>query len=68
MQLGIDYYLPHLTIKGLVGLTASPTVTASASTGWNDLTFGAQATFETSRDEPLTAWTAGIGESLLQSI
>lgn len=60
-KLGIDYYLPHLTMKGLVGLTASPTVTASASTGWNDLTLGGQATFDTAKDESLTAWTAGVG-------
>ena len=48
-------------MKGLVGLTASPTVTASASTGWNDLTLGGQATFDTAKDESLTAWTAGVG-------
>ena len=64
LQLGIDYYLPHLTFKGLVGLTASPTVTASASTGWNDLTLGGQAVFDTAKDDSLTAWTAGVGKPL----
>lgn len=63
LQLGVDYYLPHLTFKSLVGLTASPTVVASASTGWNDLTLGGQATFDTAKDESLTTWTAGVGES-----
>lgn len=62
LQLGIDYYLPHITIKSLIGLTAAPTVTTSISTGWNDLAFGGQATFDTAKDDSLTTWTAGVGE------
>jgi voltage-dependent anion channel protein 2 len=60
-KLGVDYYLPHLTLKSVFGLTAQPTVNISASSGWNDLTFGGLATFDTAKDNNLTNWTAGVG-------
>ena len=63
LQLGVDYYLPHLTLKTLVGLTAAPTVNVAATTGWNDLVLGGTATFDVAKNNNLTAWTAGVGVS-----
>ena len=64
LQLSIEYYLPHVTAKALVGLTASPTINASLSTGWNDLTLGTNFTVDTAKNNSLTNWTAGVGEPL----
>jgi voltage-dependent anion channel protein 2 len=61
LKLSIEYYLPHVTAKALVGLTASPTINASLSTGWNDLTLGTNFTVDTAKNNSLTNWTAGVG-------
>lgn len=57
----IDYYLPHLTIKALVGVTSAPVVTASVTSGWNELTFGAQALYDSAKNENVQDWSAAIG-------
>ena len=61
LQLNLEYYLPHITVKSLVGLTPSPTANTSVSAGYNDFTFGGNFTLDTAKNEPLTHWTVGAG-------
>ena len=62
MQLGIDYTLPHLTLKSLVGLTAAPAVDIAATSGYKDVVFGGLATFDTAKNNSLTKWSLGVGK------
>jgi voltage-dependent anion channel protein 2 len=64
-KLGIDYTLPHLTLKSTVGLTAAPAVDISATSGYNDVVFGGLATFDTAKNNSLTKWTLGVGYTRL---
>ena len=68
MQATIDYYLPHLTFKSLINVSSAPVINASVTTGWNDLTFGGQGTFDTAKNETVESWSAAIGEPSLTSV
>lgn len=57
----IDYYLPHLTFKSIIGVTSAPVVNTFVTTGWNDLTFGGQALYDTAKNDGLVSWSAAIG-------
>jgi hypothetical protein len=62
LQATIDYYLPHVTFKTLIGVTSAPVVTQSVTTGWNDLTFGGQVRYDSAKNDGLIDWSAAVGE------
>lgn len=61
LQLSLEYYLPHITVKALVGLNPSPTVNTAVSAGYNDFTFGGNFTVDTAKNDALTTYTVGAG-------
>lgn len=58
--LGIDYAIPHLTVKTLVGLTSSPKVTVAATTGFKGAVLGGEAAYDTAKGN-ITKYTVGLG-------
>lgn len=56
----MDYNLPHVTIKGSVGLTSSPVLDAAITAGDPRLFAGVDTSFNTST-QTLTKWTFGAG-------
>ena len=57
-QLGLDYVVPHLHAKALIGLNATPKVDVAATTGVRDGALGVQAAYDTAKGA-LTAWSVG---------
>ena len=57
-QLGLDYVVPHLHAKALIGLNGAPKVDLAATTGFKDGALGAQAAYDTAKGA-LTAWSVG---------
>ena len=60
-QLGLDYVVPHLHAKALIGLTSTPRVDLAATTGARDGALGVSGTYDSAKGA-LTAWS--IGSSL----
>lgn len=56
-----DYVVPHLTLKTSVGLTNQPKVDLAATTGYKDIVFGGEATYDSAKGD-VTKWAAGAGE------
>lgn len=60
LKVAVDYALPHLTLKSLVSLAAAPKVDLAATTGYEGVTVGGTASFDSGKSA-ITKWTAGIG-------
>ena len=60
-QVSADYVVPHLTLKTSVGLTNQPKVDLAATTGYKDIVFGGEATYDSAKGD-VTKWAAGAGE------
>ena len=60
-QVSADYSVPHLTLKTSVGLTNQPKVDLAVTTGYKDIVFGSEATYDSAKGD-VTKWAAGAGE------
>lgn len=61
LQVSADYSVPHLTLKTSVGLTNQPKVDLAATTGYKDIVFGGEATYDSAKGD-VTKWAAGAGK------
>lgn len=59
-KLGIDYIAPYINMKTLIGLTQSPKVDVAATTGYKDLTLGANLSYDSLKSD-VTAWSLVTG-------
>ncbi|EIE23531.1 voltage-dependent anion-selective channel protein [Coccomyxa subellipsoidea C-169] len=59
-KVSADYVVPHLTLKTSVGLTNQPKVDLAATTGYKDIVFGGEATYDSAKGD-VTKWAAGAG-------
>lgn len=57
-KLGLDYLRPHLTAKATVGLSATPKVELSATSGVRDVAFGVSGAYDAAKGA-VSAWSAG---------
>lgn len=62
LQVLADYSVPHLTLKTGVGLTSQPKVDVAFTTGYKDVIFGGEATYDSAKND-LTKWSAGVGKA-----
>jgi voltage-dependent anion channel protein 2 len=60
VQLTLDYAVPHLNTKTVIGLTSSPALNFSATTGANGVVAGADVAYDTAKSA-LTKWSLGLG-------
>lgn len=60
LKVAVDYSVPHLTLKSLVSLAAAPKVDLAATTGYEGVTVGGTASFDSGKSA-ITKWTAGVG-------
>jgi len=58
-KLTLDYSVPHLTTKTVIGLSTSPSVQVSAATGTKNTIIGVDTTYMTGKG--LTKWAVGAG-------
>jgi voltage-dependent anion channel protein 2 len=63
-SLSLDYAIPHLTLKSVVGLTNTPKIDVSASTGrasgLNNTVIGGEVAYDTEKSA-ITKWSVGAG-------
>lgn len=59
-KLTLDYAVPHLNTKTVIGLTSSPALNFSATTGANGVVAGADVAYDTAKSA-LTKWSLGLG-------
>jgi voltage-dependent anion channel protein 2 len=59
-KLALEYVLPHLTLKSIVGLTNTPRIDVQATTGYEGITFGVDTSYDTAKGQ-VTSWKAGAG-------
>lgn len=59
-KLQLDYSIPHVTLKTSSTLTAAPKVDVAASTGFEGVTVGGEASYDTAK-AAVTKWTVGLG-------
>jgi len=57
-KLGLDYLRPHLTAKATVGLSSTPKVELSATSGVKDVAFGLSGAYDSAKGS-VSAWSAG---------
>lgn len=57
-KLGLDYVRPHLTAKANVGISSTPKVELSATSGVKDVAFGASAAYDSAKGA-VSTWSAG---------
>eukprot|EP00879_Flechtneria_rotunda_P000674 GHRR01000788.1.p1 GENE.GHRR01000788.1~~GHRR01000788.1.p1 ORF type:complete len:305 (+),score=82.67 GHRR01000788.1:80-994(+) len=50
-KLLVDYINEHVHLKSSVGLTTQPKVTVSAATGYRNIVFGGEATYDTAKSD-----------------
>jgi hypothetical protein len=55
----LDYSVPHLTTKTVIGLSTSPTIQISASTGTKNTIIGVDGVYCVSNG--LSKWSVGAG-------
>ncbi|KAL4434099.1 hypothetical protein ABPG75_000540 [Micractinium tetrahymenae] len=57
----VDYTaLPHVNARAAATLTAAPKLDVAVTTGFNDLTVGGEASYDTAKSA-ITKWTVGAG-------
>lgn len=48
-KLGLEYAMPYLSLKSTVGLTATPVLDVAASTGYQNIVLGGEASYDTAK-------------------
>lgn len=59
-KLSVDYANTHANLKSSVTLTAAPKVDVAATTGFEGVTVGGEASYDTAKSA-VTKWTVGLG-------
>lgn len=59
-KLALEYAMPYLSLKSTVGLNATPVLDVAASTGYQNVVLGAEASYDTSKSL-LTKYNAALG-------
>lgn len=59
-KLAVDYSVPYLTLKSAVGMTASPKVDVSATTGYEGTVLGGDLGYDTNKGA-ITRWSVAAG-------
>ncbi|KXZ46183.1 hypothetical protein GPECTOR_46g252 [Gonium pectorale] len=59
-KLTLDYSMPYLALKSTLGLTATPVVDVAASTGYQNVVLGGEASYDTAKSA-LTKYNFAVG-------
>jgi voltage-dependent anion channel protein 2 len=59
-KVGVEYVNPYLNVKSSVSLTSAPIVDLAASSGYKNVVFGADASYNTSK-AAIAKWSAAVG-------